>query len=348
MFAIDANSIDKSLPVPVGSQLYGLLSYALSFGGIANGSKLQSVRQLAAELGIAPMTVAQVYQRLRDAGLIEMKQGLGAFAVSDPTKRGDGQLPVSALRADIEVLIGKAEKLGISTLTLTSMINAQSLLRRPTAGLRIVFLAIFEGPGRDYVAQIKPVLAATDQVQLLTLDSLHVSEEARRIATEADIVLTFLHREAEVQALIPDARVLGLRFIPSERTRQALAGLDPRMRVAAVTYFQEYIAIMRPSVREFAPHIADIKVTWSSSPDLGTVVRECDAVIFASGADHVADLVPPGVPCFEYRHAPDPGALENVLVPRLAELRRHKLAGNQTDQPALDARPTKIAANTRG
>lgn len=346
MFSIDAHSIDKSLPVPVGSQLYGLLSYALSFGGISHGTKLQSVRQLAAELGIAPMTVAQVYQRLRDAGLIEMKQGLGAFAVSEGNRRGGSELPAASLRADIEVLIGKAEKLGVSTLTLTSMINAQSMLRRPTDGLRIVFIAIFEGPGRDYVTEIKPVLAANDQVTLLTLDSLHVSAEARRLAVEADIVLTFLHREAEVQALIPDAQVLGLRFIPSERTRKALAGLDPRMRVAAVTFFQDYIAIMRPSVREFAPHVSDIRVTWSSSPDLATIVRECDAVIFASGADHVTDLVPPGVPCFEYRHAPDPGALESVLVPRLSELRQHKLAGNQAGQ-GLETETKKVAAGSR-
>jgi len=332
MFHIDANSIDKSLPVPVGTQLHGLLSYMLSFGGIPYGSKLQSVRELAAMLNIAPMTVSQVYQRLRDAGLIEMRQGLGAFAARDPDKRVGDSLPVSALRADIEVLIGKAEKLGVSATTLGLMINAQTLLRRPQAGLKIAFVAIFEGPGRDYVAQIKPVLSATDQVQLLTLDALRVSEEVRRICTEADIVLTFLHREAEVQELVPEARVLGLRFIPSERTRQALAGLDPRTRVAAVTYFQEYIAIMRPSVREFAPHVADIKVTWSSAPDLSDVIVQCDAVIFASGADHIADLVPPGVPCFEYRHAPDPGALENVLVPYLAELRRDKIAGNETNK----------------
>jgi len=343
MFPIDANSIDKTLPVSVGTQLYGLLSYALSFGGIPNGSKLQSVRQLAGELGIAPMTVAQVYQRLRDAGLIEMKQGLGAFAISDPQKRGPDLMPVSALRGDIEVLIGKAEKLGISTLTLTSMINAQALLRRPKAGLKIVFVAIFEGPGRDYVAQIRNVLAANDQVQLLTLDSLRVSAEARQMSLEADIVLTFLHREAEVHALIPQARLLGLRFIPSEQTRRALAGLDPRMRVAAVTYFREYIAIMRPSVREFAPHVADVHVTWSSADDLGEIIAKCNAVIFASGADHVADLVPPGMPCFEYRHAPDPGALENVLVPRLAELRRDKIAENETGASVLEARRTKKA-----
>jgi DNA-binding transcriptional regulator YhcF (GntR family) len=344
MFLIDANSIDKSLPVPVGTQLHGLLSYALSFGGIPYGSKLQSVRQLAAEIGIAPMTVAQVYQRLRDAGLIEMRQGLGAFAARDPDKRSGDHLPVSALRADIEVLIGKAEKLGVSTMTLASMINAQALLRRPRAGLRIVFIAIFEGPGRDYVGQIRPVLSNTDQVQLLTLDALRVSEEARRVSSEADLVLTFLHREAEVQDLIPDARVLGLRFIPSERTRQALAGLDPRMRVAAITYFQEYIAIMRPSVREFAPHISEIKVTWSSAPDLSEVIAQCDAVIFASGADHVADLVQPGVPCFEYRHAPDPGALENVLVPYLSELRHSKIAENETEKLVSVKAETKNAA----
>lgn len=335
MFPIDANSIDKSLPVPVGTQLYGLLSYALSFGGLPPGSKLQSVRQLAETLGVAPMTVAQVYQRLRDAGLIEMKRGLGAFVTSDPDKRSGDSLPVSALRADIEVLIGKAEKLGVSTMTLTSMINAQALLRRPRAGLRIVFIAIFEGPGRDYVAQIRPVLAANDQTQLLTLDSLRLSPEARAIATEADVVLTFLSREAEVKALIPEARVLGLRFIPSERTRQALAGLDPRMRVAAVTYFKEYIAIMRPSVREFAPHVTDIRVTWSSAEDLGEIIAQCDAVIFASGADHVVDLVQPGVRCFEYRHAPDPGTLETVLVPYLADLRRDKIAENETNRSVV-------------
>jgi len=344
VFPIDANSIDKSLPVPVGTQLHGLLSYALSFGGIPNGSRLQSVRQLATQLGIAPMTVAQVYQRLRDEGMVEMRHGLGAFAVTNPDKRGSDALPVSALRADIEVLIGKAEKLGVSTLALTSMINAQALLRRPRAGLNIVFVAIFEGPGRDYVARIRPVLANNDKVHLITIDALRVSAESRQIANEADVVVTFLNREAEVKALVSEAQVLGLRFIPSERTRTALAALDPRTRVAAVSYFQDYIAIMRPSVREFAPHVADIKVAWLSAPDLAETIAGCDVVIYASGADHVAELVQPGVPCFEYRHAPDPGMLETVLVPYLADLRRDKIAENET-RPSVSAHtPSKRAA----
>ena len=90
-------------------------------------------------------------------------------------------------------------------------------------------------------------------------------------------------------------------------------------------------------------HVTDIRVTWSSAPDLGEVIAQCDAVIFASGADHVADLVPPGVPCFEYRHAPDPGTLESVLVPYLSDLRRDKIAENETENAATGDTMTKKA-----
>ncbi|KFL32897.1 GntR family transcriptional regulator [Devosia riboflavina] len=324
MFTIDASSIDKSLPVPVGTQLHGLLSYVLAFSDMPYGTKLQSVRQLASELGIAPMTVSQVYQQLRDEGLIEMRAGLGAFTARDPLALAASGQPINALRADIEAILSKAEALGVSSMALVSMINAGAQMRRPATGLNIVFVCIFEGPGRDYVEEIRPALASNDQIELVTLDSIRADGPQRRACAAADIVLTFSHREAEVRSLVEGGEVLGLRFIPSQRTRQNLAGLDSRARVAAITHFKEYIAIMRPSVREFAPHISDIRVTWSSAPDLAEVIEGSDAVVYASGADHVAQLVRPGVQCFEYRHAPDTGALDTILAPRLADLRRAK------------------------
>lgn len=341
MFPIDASSIDKSLPVPVGTQLHGLLSYTLAFGDLPYGTKLQSVRQLAADLGIAPMTVSQVYQQLRDEGLIEMRQGLGAFIARERQSASDQDQPINALRADIEKIIGKAEALGVSPMALVSMINAQAHLRRPSVGLNLVFVCIFEGPGRDYVEQIRPALGANDTIRLVTLDSIRAAGAERDACLTADLVLTFMHREAEVRSLIGTTGVLGLRFIPSQRTRQSLAGLDPRLKVAAVTHFQEYIAIMRPSVREFAPHVSDVRVTWSSSPDLQDVLSACDVVIYASGADHIADLVRANVQCFEYRHAPDPGALDTVLVPHLTALRQR----HPTQEPGADG---LTAANSAG
>ena len=206
------------------------------------------------------------------------------------------------------------------------MVSAQAKLRRPRVPLDVIFVAIFEGPARDYVEQIEPMLAAGDRIGILTIDQLRHDRAALKRCRDADLVLTFVHREAELRALVPDATILALRFIPSERTRQSLALVDPRSRVAAVTHFKDYIAIMRPSVREFAPHVSDITVTWSSARDLRKIIARCDVVVYASGADHVASLAGPSKHCFEYRHAPDPGVLETLLPPALAELRRGKLA----------------------
>jgi DNA-binding transcriptional regulator YhcF (GntR family) len=333
LFPVDATSIDKSLPVPVGTQLYGLLSYYLSHSDVPYGTKLQSVRQLAAEIGIAPMTVSQVYQDLRDAGLIEMRRGLGAFSARDPHRNLADQTAMAALRGEIDTIIDSAERLGISPSALASMITAQAQLRKPRTGLTIVFVGIFDGPTRDYVGEVRPSIGPDDQILQTTIDQLRRSAEARAMTARADLVLTFVHRESEVQKLVPDARILALRFIPSTRTRQALAGLSSRSRVAAVTFFQDYIAIMRPSVREFAPHISDITVTWASAPDLTDTLERCDAVIFATGADSVAEKVRAGVPCIEFRHAPDPEALENLLVPYLAQLRRTRTAGKSRREP---------------
>lgn len=217
MFTLDASSIDKSLPVPVGTQLHGLLNYALSFGDLPHGTKLQSVRQLASELGIAPMTVAAVYQRLRDAGLIEMRQGLGAFVAHKTYNIVADTAPASALRIDIEVLLGKAERLGVSTATLVSMLNAQSQLRKPKTGLNVVFVAMFEGPGYDYIEQIRPVFASGDTISLLTMDGLRADEASRQACLDADLVLTFLNRELELREIVPAANILALRFIRRAR-----------------------------------------------------------------------------------------------------------------------------------
>ena len=78
------------------------------------------------------------------------------------------------------------------------------------------------------------------------------------------------------------------------------------------------------SVREFAPHVSDISVTWIAAPDLLDLLRRCDAVIHATGADHVRNLVGADVPCLEFRHSPDPEAIESMLAPHLERLRQSK------------------------
>ena len=72
-------SVDRDLPVPLGVQLRGLIEYGIACGELSPGARLPSVRELADELGVAPMTVSQVYRELKDGGLIEARSGLGTF-----------------------------------------------------------------------------------------------------------------------------------------------------------------------------------------------------------------------------------------------------------------------------
>ncbi len=45
-----------------------------------DGALLPSVRALAAEAGVNPLTVAKAYQELQAAGLVTAKKGVGLFA----------------------------------------------------------------------------------------------------------------------------------------------------------------------------------------------------------------------------------------------------------------------------
>jgi len=318
---IDPSAIDKSLPIPVGTQLYGLMSYALSFDDLPQGARLPSVRVLAGRLGIAPMTVAQVYQQLRDAGMVAIRPGLGAFTARATGRDEREGARMAALRADILALVARAEGLGLSVADLAAMIGALGQGRAGRVGLDLVFAGLFEAPTRDYLAAIRAVLGPRDRIRPLLLAEIEAAPAARAACAAADLVLTFVNREAQLRALVPEARVLALPFLPSRATRQALAGLDPRSTVAAVAYFEDYVAVMRPSVRAFAPQVADIRVSWIAAPDLAPVLARADAVVYASGAGAVADRLAPDIPCFEFRHAPDPAALVDRLVPLLADLR---------------------------
>lgn len=90
--------------------------------GIANGSlkpaeRLPPARDLAAALDINMHTVLRAYKHLRDEGLIEMRQGRGAFVRQDA---GPGLVRVTELA---EQLINEARKLGMSQQDIVRLIG---------------------------------------------------------------------------------------------------------------------------------------------------------------------------------------------------------------------------------
>lgn len=73
--------IDHASAVPPFEQLREALIERIGSGELAPGRKLPPVRALAAELGLAPNTVARSYKELEAAGFVETR-GRGGTIVS--------------------------------------------------------------------------------------------------------------------------------------------------------------------------------------------------------------------------------------------------------------------------
>ncbi len=72
-------SINGQSSVPPFEQVRTQLLTQVQSGELAPGAKLPTVRQLAAELGLAPNTVARCYRELERDGIIETRGRNGSF-----------------------------------------------------------------------------------------------------------------------------------------------------------------------------------------------------------------------------------------------------------------------------
>ena len=70
---------NPSLGVPIYLQLMEQVKHAVETGALRAGEQLPGIRPLAEELVINPNTVAKAYRELEHEGVIELRQGAGAF-----------------------------------------------------------------------------------------------------------------------------------------------------------------------------------------------------------------------------------------------------------------------------
>lgn len=70
-------SLDPASPVPPYEQVRSQLARGITDRDLAAGTRLPTVRALAAELGLAVNTVARAYRELEEAGLIETRGRAG-------------------------------------------------------------------------------------------------------------------------------------------------------------------------------------------------------------------------------------------------------------------------------
>jgi GntR family transcriptional regulator len=95
--------VDVSSPVPPFEQIREQIAGRIADGSLGTGTRLPPIRQLAADLHLAPGTVARAYAELEAAGLVETNRGKGtrvrATRASDEAVRRAADAFVAAARA---------------------------------------------------------------------------------------------------------------------------------------------------------------------------------------------------------------------------------------------------------
>jgi GntR family transcriptional regulator len=78
---------NPSSGVPIYLQLMEQVKHSIETGALRPGEQLPGIRPLAEELVINPNTVAKAYRELEHEGVIELRQGAGAFVSANAGAR---------------------------------------------------------------------------------------------------------------------------------------------------------------------------------------------------------------------------------------------------------------------
>ena len=75
-------ALDKHGGLAVYRQIVDQVGHQIVSGQLAPGAQLVSVRELAAQLQVNPMTVSKAYAILEERGLVERRAGIGVFVAT--------------------------------------------------------------------------------------------------------------------------------------------------------------------------------------------------------------------------------------------------------------------------
>ncbi|MGO4144084.1 GntR family transcriptional regulator [Paenarthrobacter sp. YAF11_1] len=118
-------TVDLSDPVPPYEQIRRQLSSLIAVGVLEPGSRLPTVRSLAADLGIAAGTVARAYKELEQQGLIESRRRNGTVVVGPPRMPGGAVRADAAVMAAVDGLIQTARDAGVGDESLVDLLRGR-------------------------------------------------------------------------------------------------------------------------------------------------------------------------------------------------------------------------------
>ena len=117
---------NPSSGVPIYLQLMEQVKHAIATGALRPGEQLPGIRPVAEELVINPNTVAKAYRELEHEGVIELRQGAGAFVSDNAPSKKDAE-KLRAAQASVATTVDKLRARGVADEDIRRLFEAKLL-----------------------------------------------------------------------------------------------------------------------------------------------------------------------------------------------------------------------------
>lgn len=305
--------LDRSLPISLIDQIKGQIAYAISFGRLRSCERLPSVRELAATLQVAPMTISQVYKELIGEGLVFAKPGVGTFVtdITRPDRLESVQASQNNLFRTIDACIRQALLLGYSKVEIRrSFLECLDSEPSVDAKKHLLMMGNFNPATESYAREIEASFSDLSvRVTPVLLDELRENLDAWRETLDGvRLVVTVPPRLQDVRALLRSShcQVAAVAFITSPETRRRLAAIPPASRIGIVAIYPEFLHSLLDEVEAYGlSRTPPVPALLDQEERITRMLAKVDVVVYASGCEEILDWIPENVSAIEYRYAPE-------------------------------------------
>jgi len=261
--------------IPVYRQLVDRIRANIKSGVMENGLQLPTVRDLAAELGVALGTVKRAYDELGKEGLVQQVQGRGTFVSYrhvDPESRKERAM------AAIDTMLRELEEMNFS-MTETKIYLDLKLREREMSQESLKLALVDCNP--EVLSQVGDQLRRVPGIDIFP----YVLEEVRRypyhLAEEMDLVVTTDTHAEEVERLLGTPRKLAriaLRLKP--RYVGQIVKLPDETRVGVLCGSLRYGELLVQSCRTYTDRVQMLPPRLLGSSDgCAALLETVDAVM---------------------------------------------------------------------
>ncbi|HJW93942.1 MAG TPA: GntR family transcriptional regulator [Thermoanaerobaculia bacterium] len=245
-------ALSRTEPLSIHLQVGEQLRHQIEDGTLAPGSRLPTVRDLAAELGINYNTVRNVYTELERDGYISSEQGRGTFVKQRPP-RVDGT-SAQLVREMVDEALARAIMGGISAGEFARMTYTRAKMFRRRRKVRVLFAECNETELKQFGGEIAAAIGGAPD--LVLIDALR--KKKRAFFDDYDVLVTTLPHLQELAGLHPN--VVGMTLEPDYNgVIASIFSLPAKTKIGLVGTDHMLQALQAAGLRDYTYVAADAK-----------------------------------------------------------------------------------------